>query len=84
MPVPDPSYGLFSLFDIAAMKKNKQILKGGEEYYLAHSVINPLVEEVYIALQVDELMYLYEGDTIRTTYKVGAMAGTHNRGAVGD
>ena len=75
MPVPDPSYGLFSLFDIAAMKKNKQILKGGEEYYLAHSVINPLVEEVYIALQVDELMYLYEGDTIRTTYKVGAMLG---------
>jgi len=46
-----------------------------EEYYVAHSIINPLVEEVYVSLQIDELAYVYEGDELNVTYKPGALMG---------
>ena len=74
-PTRQQSNEIFQFFDLERFKKNQAMLKGGEEYYLSHSVINPLVREVYIALQVNELMYIYEGDEIKTTYKVGAMLG---------
>jgi len=44
-----------------------------EEYYLSHTIINPLVREVYISLQVDELGYVYEGDTVEIDYSPGPM-----------
>jgi predicted phage tail protein len=44
-----------------------------EENYEAHRVINPLVEEAYVSLQIDELMYVYEGDEINVEYKIGKL-----------
>ena len=42
-----------------------------EENYLSHTIINPLVEEVYVSLQVDELGYIYEGDEVEVHYQIG-------------
>ena len=44
-----------------------------EEYYESHTVINPLVEQMYITLQVDELGYVYEGDRVEVEYRLGAL-----------
>jgi predicted phage tail protein len=44
-----------------------------EEYYVSHTVINPLVEELYISLQIDELAYVYEGDSVKVTYKISLL-----------
>ena len=44
-----------------------------EENYEAHRIINPLVEEAYVSLQIDELMYVYEGDEINVEYKIGKL-----------
>lgn len=44
-----------------------------EEYYLTHEVINPLVKEAYVSLQVDELAYIYEGDNVNVTLKIGPL-----------
>jgi len=44
-----------------------------EENYESHRVINPLVEEAYVSLQIDELMYVYEGDEINVEYKIGKL-----------
>ena len=44
-----------------------------EEYYESHTVINPLVEQLYITLQVDELAYVYEGDRVEVEYRVGEL-----------
>ena len=71
----EEQFGVFAIFDIEKIKQNTRVLKGGEEYYLTHSVINPLVEEVYISLQVDELSYVYEGDEIEVTFKLGLLLG---------
>jgi predicted phage tail protein len=46
-----------------------------EEFYISHTVINPLVEELYVTLQVDELGYLYEGDKVEVEYSIGALWG---------
>lgn len=44
-----------------------------EENYISHTIINPLVEQAYVSLQVDQLMYVYEGDHIEVTYKIGKL-----------
>jgi len=44
-----------------------------EENYIAHTVINPLVEECYVSLQVDELGYIYQGDEVEVEYKIGKL-----------
>ena len=44
-----------------------------EENYISHTIINPLVEEAYISLQLDELGYNYEGDHVEVTYKIGEL-----------
>ena len=31
---------------------------------MSHTVINPLVEELYVTVQIDELAYIYEGDSV--------------------
>ena len=61
---------VFSLFgDI----DQAEIRASEEEYYVAHEIINPLVEEAIITLQINELTYIYEGDSIEVTYKIGAL-----------
>lgn len=42
-----------------------------EENYVSHTIINPLVDQAYVALQVDELSYIYQGDEVEVTYKIG-------------
>lgn len=61
---------IFSLFGDA---DQESIRLSEEEYYVGHEIINPLVEEVSITLNIDELGYVYEGDSIEVTYKVGAI-----------
>ena len=46
-----------------------------EENYVSHTVINPLVDQAFITLQIDELMYIYQGDEVEVTYKVGTALG---------
>ncbi len=60
---------IFSPFDPTI---GSRAVRGNEEYYISHTIINPLVEEVYVSLQVDELNYSYEGDSVETTYRLGA------------
>ena len=59
---------IFSLFGDA---DQESIRLSEEEYYVGHEIINPLVEEVSVTLHIDELGYVYEGDSIDITYKVG-------------
>ncbi len=42
-----------------------------EENYVSHTVINPMVEQVIVTLQVDELAYIYPGDKVNVTYEFG-------------
>jgi predicted phage tail protein len=44
-----------------------------EENYISHTIINPLVEEAYISLQLDELGYTYEGDEVNVEYQIGKL-----------
>lgn len=44
-----------------------------EENYASHTIINPLVEQAYVSLQIDELIYVYEGDHIEVTYEIGKL-----------
>lgn len=46
-----------------------------EEFFLSHTVTNPNVEYVIVSIQVDELYYIYEGDEIRVTIKLGSLLG---------
>ena len=59
---------IFNLFGAA---DQESIRMSEEEYYVGHEIINPLVEEVSVTLQIDELGYVYEGDSIDVTYKIG-------------
>lgn len=52
-----------------------QEVNSEEENYVSHTIINPLVDQAFVTLQIDELMYLYEGDEVEVTYKVGAVLG---------
>lgn len=61
---------IFSLFGDA---DQESIRLSEEEYYVAHEVINSLVEEVLVTLQVDELAYHYEGDNIEVSYEIGEL-----------
>ena len=47
-----------------------------EENYASHTIINPLVEQAYVSLQIDELMYVYEGDNVEVTYRIGELWST--------
>lgn len=44
-----------------------------EENYLSHTIINPLVEQAYVSLQIDELGYIYQGDEVEVEYKIGKL-----------
>lgn len=44
-----------------------------EENYISHTIINPLVQEAYISLQLDELGYTYEGDEVKVEYQIGKL-----------
>lgn len=62
------SLNIFQLLD-AGVKPNQ--IDPAEENYIAHKIINPNVEEVYISLQIDELSYIYEGDYVLAEYRLG-------------
>ncbi len=42
-----------------------------EENPSTHTIIDPLVEQVYVGLRMDQLFYIYPGDEIDITYKIG-------------
>lgn len=67
--------GDLNLFKFANNDSAELVKSQEEEYYVSHSIINPLVEEVYVSLQIDELAYIYEGDEINVKYKPGAIMG---------
>jgi predicted phage tail protein len=50
-----------------------QLRRFNEENYLSHTIINPLVEEAYITLQVNELAYVYQGDEVEVEYQLGKL-----------
>ena len=52
------------IFLLAGTSDQAVIRSSEEEYYVSHTVINPLVEEMYVTIQIDQLSYIYEGDTI--------------------
>lgn len=66
------SLGTFlQLTDVqAAGLQNKKL---EEENYLSHTIINPLVEQAYVTLQVDQLHYIYPGDEVVVEYKLGEL-----------
>jgi predicted phage tail protein len=59
------------IFYLAGDADQEEIRKTEEEYYASHTIINPLVEEAYVTLQLNELQYIYEGDSIDVTYQIG-------------
>lgn len=61
------------VFKLGGNANEQEIRKNEEEYYATHTIINPLVEEVYVTLQLDELAYIYEGDSIQVEYKIGKL-----------
>ena len=65
--MPEKVKGIF----VSAGNLNKTNFDPKEEYYLSHSIINPLVTDAVISLQIDELMYVYGGDNMEITYKFG-------------
>ena len=67
MDLASQVFSLFGDIDQAEIRASE------EEYYVAHEVINPLVEEVIITLQINELAYIYEGDSIEVTYQIGKL-----------
>ena len=63
------------IFTLDSVDSNTTSRYGDEEYYESHTVINPLVEQAYVTLQVDELAYLYAGDEVEVHYAIGALWG---------
>ena len=61
------------IFLLAGTADQVAIRSSEEEYYVSHTVINPLVEELYVTIQLDQLSYIYEGDTVEVTYKIGKL-----------
>lgn len=61
------------IFLLAGTADQKAIRTSEEEYYVSHTIINPLVEQAYVTVQVDELAYIYEGDTVEVTYEIGRL-----------
>ena len=49
----------------------QRVMSDQEEFYVSHRVINPLVEQIYVGLQIDELNFIYPGDKIEVTYEIG-------------
>lgn len=60
-----------SLFVPFSSSDGRLVSQANEQYYLSHTVINPLVEEVIVTLQVDELVFVYPGDEIDVEYRLG-------------
>lgn len=68
--------GELSIFKFNSSNSSEQSsVRPEEEYYIAHNVINPLVEELYVTLQIDELGYVYQGDELEVEYSPGALMG---------
>lgn len=68
--------GELSIFKFSSSNSSEQSSANPEEeYYIAHNVINPLVEELYVTLQIDELAYVYQGDELEVEYSPGALMG---------
>tara|TARA_R110002020_G_scaffold133235_4_gene297338 strand:- start:2595 stop:7973 length:5379 start_codon:yes stop_codon:yes gene_type:complete len=61
------------IFLLGGTADQESIRSSEEEYYVGHTVINPLVEEAYVTVQVDELAYIYEGDSVEITYEIGKL-----------
>jgi len=61
------------IFLLAGTADQQTIRTSEEEYYVSHAIINPLVEEVYVTVQIDELAYIYEGDSVEVTYQIGKL-----------
>ena len=66
------------IFLLAGTADQVAIRSSEEEYYVSHTVINPLVEELYVTIQLDQLSYIYEGDTVEVTYKIGKLWTLYN------
>jgi predicted phage tail protein len=64
-----------NVFDIVmdSSIEDSIITRFSEENYISHSIINPLVEQAYVTLQIDELGYVYEGDEVNVSYKIGEL-----------
>ena len=48
-------------------------VKPEEEYPLTHIITNRLVDQALVTLQIDALSYLYPGDEVEVTYRVGPL-----------
>lgn len=64
-----------SIFEELVGQNLDEIIKKrfSEENYLSHTIINPLVEQAYISLRIDELGYIYQGDEVEVEYKIGEL-----------
>jgi predicted phage tail protein len=72
---PGKDRGGLALFSLEGSDSAVTSRTTDEEYYESHTVINPLVEQAYVTLQVDELAYLYAGDEVEVHYALGALWG---------
>ena len=66
MRKPEKVLGVF----MSAGNLNKTNIDPKEEYHLSHSIINPEVTDAIVSLKIDELMYIYGGDNIESTYQL--------------
>ena len=61
------------IFTFSGENNLEEKFDSDEENYISHTVINPLVEQLYVSLSIDELAYVYEGDHLEVTYKIGEL-----------
>lgn len=63
------------IFDVLSSSSIDDLIikRFSEESYISHTIINPLVEQAYVTLQVDELGYIYEGDEVNVSYQIGKL-----------
>jgi predicted phage tail protein len=61
------------LFKRLLSTNRNAIIADQEEYPVRHNIINPLVDELYVTLQINQLFYIYPGDEVKITYKIGQL-----------
>lgn len=62
----------FRLSDIS-LEVKPDVRSINEEYCITHSIKNPLVEQAYVSLKVDQLSFVYPGDEVVVTFKLGKL-----------